>query len=129
MTLIARWAVGLVGRKSAARFDQATRSIARSQEEKLLEILQRNADTEYGREHGFAKLRTLAEYSQAVPLIEYEDIAERVKRMARGEENVLTAEKPVMFARTSGTTGEPKLIPVTPTCQGRDHADQMRTWK
>ena len=33
-----------------------------------------------------------------------------------------------MFARTSGTTGEPKLIPVTPSCRGREHADQMRTW-
>jgi hypothetical protein len=41
---------------------------------------------------------------------------------------VLTAEDPVMFSRTSGTTGEPKLIPVTRTCRGRDHADQMRTW-
>jgi hypothetical protein len=48
--------------------------------------------------------------------------------MARGESGVLTAEDPAMFARTSGTTGEPKLIPVTPTCQGRDHSDPMRTW-
>ena len=85
-------------------------------------------ETEYGREHGFASIGSLADYASAVPVVTYEDIAERVKRMANGESNVLTAEDPVMFARTSGTTGEPKLIPVTPTCRGRDHADQMRTW-
>jgi hypothetical protein len=61
-------------------------------------------------------------------VVKYEDIAERVERMANGESSVLTAEDPVMFARTSGTTGKPKLVPVTPTCRGRDHTDQMRTW-
>jgi hypothetical protein len=49
-------------------------------------------------------------------------------RVVRGEKNILTAEDPILFARTSGTTGAAKYIPVTPTCQGRDHADQMRTW-
>ncbi len=128
MTLIAKVAVSFVGKKSAARFEEVTRSVAESQERKLLEILRRNADTEYGREFGFKSLRSLAEYSRAVPVVKYDDIAERVKRMARGESDVLTAEPPVMFSRTSGTTGEPKLIPVTRTCRGRDHADQMRTW-
>ena len=33
-----------------------------------------------------------------------------------------------MFAQTSGTTGDPKFVPVTPTCRGREHSDQMRTW-
>jgi hypothetical protein len=128
MTLIAKMAVSLVGKKAATRFEEVTRSVAGSQEQKLREILQRNADTEYGREFGFRSLRSLTDYARAVPVVKYDDIAERVKRMARGESNVLTAEKPVMFSRTSGTTGEPKLIPVTPTCRGRDHADQMRTW-
>ena len=128
MTRIAKLAISIVGRKAAARFDEATKSVAESQTRKLREILERNAGTEYGKEFGFGSLRSLAEYAKAVPVVTYENIAERVQRMARGEPNVLTAEAPVMFARTSGTTGEPKLVPVTPTCQGRDHADQMRTW-
>ena len=128
MTRIARMAVSIAGRRAAARFDEATKSVAESQQKKLLEILRRNADTEYGREFGFRSLRSLAEYAKTVPLVRYENIADRVRRMANGEPNVLTAEKPVMFARTSGTTGEPKLVPITPTCRGRDHADQMRTW-
>ncbi len=128
MTLVAKWAVGFVGKKAAERFDQATRSVADCQARKLAGILRRNARTEYGREFGFESLRTLADYAAAVPVTTYRDIAERVERMTRGESNILTAEDPVMFARTSGTTGKPKFIPVTPTCRGRDHADQMRAW-
>ena len=128
MTRIAKAMVSFAGRKSAARFDELTRSVADSQLSKLRQILRRNAGTEYGKEHGFAAIDSLADYARALPVVAYEDIAERVRRMANGESNVLTAEDAVMFARPSGTTGEPKLIPVTPTCRGRDHADQMRTW-
>jgi hypothetical protein len=127
MTRIAKVMISIVGNRAAARFDEATKSVAETQARKLREILQRNAATEYGREFGFSSIGTLAEYGQSVPVVTYEDIAERVKRMAGGESNVLTAEEPVMFARTSGTTGEPKLIPVTPSCR-RVHAEQMRTW-
>jgi hypothetical protein len=128
MTHVAKLVVSVAGKQAAARFHEATRSVAESQTRKLREILQRNAATEYGREYGFESVNSLADYAKAVPVITYEHIAERVKRMASGEKNVLTAQPPVMFARTSGTTGEPKLIPVTSTCIGRDHADQMRTW-
>jgi len=128
LTRIAKAVVSIAGKKSAVRFDELTKAVAESQARKLRQILQRNADTEYGREHGFASIGSLAEYAKAVPVVTYDDIAARVKRMAAGQSKVLTAEDPVMFARTSGTTGEPKLIPVTPTCRGRDHADQMRTW-
>ena len=128
MSRFASWAVGVLGRRAAARFEQTTHDVEGTQRRKLREILQRNAGTEYGREHGFRALGDLADFAGAVPVVSYEDIAERVQRMAAGEANVLTAETPVMFSRTSGTTGEPKLIPVTPTCQGREHADQMRVW-
>lgn len=128
MTLMARWTVKLAGKLAANRFEQAVRDVEGAQAAKLREIVDRNADTDYGRKHGFASIRTLEDYRKAVPVIEYEDIRPYVDRMARGESGVLTAEDPVMFAQTSGTTGNPKLIPVTPTCQGRDHRDQMRTW-
>ena len=47
----------------------------------------------------------------------YEAIRPRIDRMTAGSSNVLTAEDPVLFAQTSGTTGQPKFIPVTPTCR------------
>jgi len=91
-------------------------------------MLRRNADTEYGRRYNFASINSIADYQKQVPLITYADIQQDMERVAGGEKNVFTAEDPVMFAQTSGTTGKPKFIPVTPTDQGRAHKDQMRTW-
>ena len=51
-----------------------------------------------------------------------------MQKVTEGATNVFTAEDPVMFAQTSGTTGDPKFIPVTPTDKGRAHKDVMRTW-
>ena len=84
-----------------------------------------NCNTEYGLEYGFAMVNTFSDYREKVPVVEYENIRERIERITRGEKNVLTAEDPVLFAQTSGTTGSPKYIPVTPTCQG---GGGMTTW-
>lgn len=98
------------------------------QEKKLLTMVQKNADTEYGRRYGFSTIRSIVDYQNQVPIITYEDIKSDMQRVVAGEKNIFTAEAPVMFAQTSGTTGDPKYIPVTPTCRGREHSDQMRTW-
>ena len=128
MTLFTGRVVRFAGRGAARRFDAACADVERAQLAVLREILQRNAMTEYGREHGFARIDGAEAYRRAVPLIVHKDIDPLVQRMAAGERNVLTAEDPVMFAMTSGTEGKPKLIPVTPTCRDVVHRDQMRTW-
>jgi hypothetical protein len=128
MSFLTSLLIGVAGRRAAARFERATLDPVAAQQHKLLEILTANRDTEYGRAHGFSEIRDLAAYQRSVPVVTYEDLRGHVERMARGDRNVLTAEAPVMFAMTSGTTGDHKLIPVTPTCRGRDHADQIRVW-
>jgi hypothetical protein len=128
MSILTSLLIRAVGRPAAARFEAATRDPAAVQQRKLLDIVRSNRDTAYGREHGFASVRDLASYQAAVPVAGYEDLRPYVDRAARGEKRVLTAEDPVMFAQTSGTTGNPKLIPVTEACRGREHAEQMRVW-
>ena len=120
--------ITFVGKRSARRFDEATRDPRRTQTDLLLNILRKNAGTEYGQRYNFASINTVEEYQKQVPLITYGDIQQDMERVAAGASNVFTAEDPVMFAQTSGTTGKPKLIPVTPTDQGQAHKDQMRTW-
>jgi hypothetical protein len=102
---------------SAKPFLRAVEDPREAQSRLLETIVGRNRDTEYGRKHGFREVTDLASYQKKVPVSHYEDIRESIDRMTRGEENVLTAETPVMFSQTSGTTGDPKFIPVTPTCQ------------
>ena len=115
-------------KRAARRFESATQNAAEIQVELLRSMMQKNADTEYGKKHGFAKVRTFEDYQKQVPVITYQDIADDMTRVTEGAKNVFTAEDPVMFAQTSGTTGAPKYIPVTPSSQGGSHSDQMRTW-
>ena len=99
----------------ANRFDDATWDPRAAQELKLLELVKRNKDTVYGREHGFGEIATIEDFKSRVPLNTYETLTPYIDRTFGGEANVLTADAPVMFATTSGTTGRAKYIPVTPS--------------
>lgn len=99
----------------ASRFDDATWTPREAQEQKLLEVVGRNKDTAYGRDHGFGRVRSIEDYQSAVPMNTYETLTPYIDRVFAGEENVLTADAPLMFATTSGTTGRAKYIPVTPS--------------
>ncbi|MGE4178114.1 MAG: GH3 auxin-responsive promoter family protein [Thermoleophilia bacterium] len=96
-----------------ARFEAATRDPARAQARVLARLLARNRDTAFGREHRFAALAGAADYRTAVPMRDYEGFRPYVRQMLAGQGGVLTAAPPVMFTITSGSTGEPKMIPVT----------------
>ena len=81
-----------------------------------MDILETNADVEFGRQHNFADLATDGSgerYRAAVPLSTYDDYREAIGRMERGEANVLTADDLLFFAVSSGTTGTTKLVPTT----------------
>ena len=120
--------IGFSTRQSASRFEEATKDPVGTQTQKILAMVKKNADTEYGKKYGFSSIETIGDYQCQVPVINYEDIKADMARVIHGSKKVFTAEDPVMFAQTSGTTGDPKYIPVTPTCQGQEHKDVMRTW-
>ena len=113
--------------RAARRFDEAARRTAGLQRDLLSRLMATNAETEYGRRCGFADIDDVAAFQRQVPVVTYEDIADDMRRVTEGASGVFTAEDPVMFAQTSGTTGAPKFIPVTPSSQGGSHSDQMRT--
>lgn len=120
--------IGITIKRSARRFEQATTEPLAMQQNKLFSILTRNSNTEYGKRYGFSAIKTIEDYQRQVPVMTYEDIKHDMQRIIVGASNILTAEEPVMFAQTSGTTGDPKYIPVTPSCQGQATSDQMRAW-
>lgn len=100
---------------NANAFEQATRQPVIAQEEKLLAIIRRNRYTEYGTEHQFAKIRSVKDFQASVPINSYDTMTPYIERTLHGIPDVLTADKPLMFATTSGTTGRAKYIPVTPS--------------
>jgi len=116
--------------KDARRFEAASRDPEGAQSAKVLAILRRNKDTEYGRAHGFGSVRSVADFQRNAPITTYESLAPYIDRMAKGERGLLTADDPLMFAVTSGTTGKAKLIPVTPSYLSEyNHAVQIFMWR
>ncbi|MHC4957009.1 MAG: GH3 auxin-responsive promoter family protein [Planctomycetota bacterium] len=115
-------------KRSADRFERASRDPVRTQTDKLLALVRKNAGTDYGKRYGFSGIASIEDWRERVPVVDYEAIRADVTRTFAGERNVLTAEDPVMYAQTSGTTGEPKYIPVTPSCRGQAHSDVQKTW-
>ncbi len=95
----------------------ATRHVEATQQDLLMAILNENAGTQFGREHDFASISTLADYRARVPEQTYDTLEPYIARQAGGPgqdgEPALTAEAPVSYTRTSGTTGRYKDIPVT----------------
>ncbi|GAA1032780.1 GH3 auxin-responsive promoter family protein [Virgisporangium ochraceum] len=79
----------------------------------LDEVVSANAGTAFGREHGFARVRTGEDFRRAVPIRTYDGLAPWIDRAAAGERGVLSADDPVVFFMSSGTTGDSKKIPVT----------------
>lgn len=88
----------------------------------LRNILNYAKDSEYGKEHHFAEILHEAKndneklyrlYQKHVPVNDYEALRPYVERHKQGEPNVLFPGKPVIYATTSGTTNEPKWIPLT----------------
>ena len=115
---------------AAARFEQATRAPMEAQRQKLLDIVGRNRNTVYGREYGFAGVRCVADFQASAPVTTYERLEPYVARMLEGARGVLTAERPLMYAITSGTTGRAKFIPVTPSYLAEyTHAVNVHTYR
>lgn len=82
------------------------------QRQLLSSILTSQRDTQFGRQHGFASLRSYEEFTQAVPVLGFEDLRERIEGQEQSGERLLNAEQPVHYVQTSGTTGKPKHLPM-----------------
>lgn len=83
------------------------------QDTRLRTILSRNADTEFGEAHRFAEIGSIADFQGRVPISRATDYEAAWKRIAAGERGVLFADPVDAYGLSSGTTGEPKAVPLT----------------
>lgn len=102
-------------RRSLRAFLAAARSSAEVQEQVMLERVRRNAESGFGRDHGFSEIASVADFRRHIPVTRYEYYGPYIERLRRGDSAAMfgTGQRLHMFALTSGTTEVPKLIPVT----------------
>ncbi|MDE0453527.1 MAG: GH3 auxin-responsive promoter family protein [Gammaproteobacteria bacterium] len=111
--LLARTGLSVRHGRRYARRVAATKSPGETQQRVLERIVEDGAGTAFGKRHGFAAVRSLADLRQAVPVQSYEDLRDDIEAQEFTGEPRLTADRPVYYNRTSGTVAAPKNIPVT----------------
>ncbi|GAB4155583.1 MAG: GH3 auxin-responsive promoter family protein [Cyanobacteria bacterium J069] len=105
--------VTAVARRTKNQFVKQTRNVAATQERFLLDLLRCYQDTELGKHLGLAKIKSVEQFRQQVPISPYTVYEPYAERVAKGQPNVLTPDPVVYVNMTSGTTGRQKLIPAT----------------
>ena len=104
---------GESGEMSAtARFEELCDNAFAEQEKFLMDRLAENKDTEYGRLFGFEDIHSVEEYQKELPITFHYDYEAIIERQVEGEEGLLTAEKPVYYCISSGSTDSPKYVPI-----------------
>jgi len=104
------------GRERLVRRFEASLDDPRGAQRERLEVMLRQArGTAFGLAHDLDRVRTLDDWRAAVPIRGHAELRPWLDRIASGEQGVLTRERVSMLLETSGTTGRPKHLPVTPT--------------
>lgn len=94
-----------------SEFNSMTSDFVTSQKNNLQNIIDLNSATRWGRDHGFSVLK--AKDWSRVEVTDYDSIKPYIDRIMKGDFHSLTYQKPLALTMTSGTTGDPKYIPVT----------------
>ena len=110
----------IVGKKCMKELKNASKNGKKASADCLRRILTSSKDTVYGKEHNFEKILAAKSddelfelYQENIKINDYEDLRPYIERHKNGESDILFPGKPKFYATTSGTTKEPKWIPVT----------------
>ena len=105
---------GSEGIKSLDKLRQESLNPMQINEALLMKLLDDNKDTEIGRKYDFASIKSIEEYQSRVPVSIYDDYAAYILRMVNNDEdNLITAYDIDIYCETSGSLGNPKIIPMT----------------
>lgn len=96
-------------------FKRARLAPRASQQRLLSDILQANAGTEFGRQHGFSAIDSFEAFRARVPIRTYDELRPWLDRVIAGEPSVLTREPVIALEETGGSRSGGKLLPYTPS--------------
>lgn len=121
MNLLSR-AISFLARLRYKRIHNWINHPAAAQRQVLQSLISDAQYTSFGKKYNFAKLFTVKEFKQRVPLHEYDDVRPYIERMMRGEKNLLWNTPINWFAKSSGTSNDKsKFIPVSDESLKENH--------
>lgn len=127
--------LGMAGGMYYRQLKRASKNPRKSQEKTLRGILTLAKDTVYGREHDFAYIlgaendtELYKRYQEKVQIGDYEDFRPYVERHKNGESDVLFPGKPALYTTTSGSTSQPKWIPIFPEYLDNRYGRMTKVW-
>jgi len=83
------------------------------QEAILKTLIKTGKNTEFGKDFKLSEVSKYEEFSQAIPINDYEGLKPYINKIKEGKHNILWKGQPIYFAKTSGTTSGVKYIPIT----------------
>jgi len=81
------------------------------QQNVLMNIIEVNKNSQWGKKYNFASIANLEDYQKEVSLTSWDDYENYSIKMQQGEENILFDGSCEYFIITSGTSGKNKLLP------------------
>ncbi len=113
--MIARWSYLWWRNLRVTRFRAAASRCREIQHRVLLNKLRRHTESDFGRAHGFSRIRSVEDFRRQLPLTTYDYYRPYIERVKQGHVGAMFGPDTqlLMFALSSGTTGDAKYIPVT----------------
>ena len=94
--------------------EQYTSHAGELQQLVLQRLVRTAANTEWGKKHDYASIRTYEDFKKRLPIQTYEEVKPYVTRLRAGEQNLLWPSEIRWFAKSSGTTNDKsKFLPVS----------------
>lgn len=115
MTAVAKLAAIPYYQRKLRRFEAMLADGQRVQRESLFRRLRHCAESDFGKIHGFSQIKTVEDFRRHIPISPYEYFAPYVTEVSAGRTEAMfpAGERVLSFSCTTGTTGVPKLNPVT----------------
>lgn len=92
------------------------------QHKQLKKLIEMAGNTEWGKKYDYKSIREYETFHDRLPIQQYDDIKQYVKRMLEGEQNLIWPTPVKWFAKSSGTTNDKsKYLPVSKEILWRCH--------
>lgn len=94
---------------------QALRDPKEAQERTLQTLLEHYKETDYGKLHGINEVRNVKNFQVNFPKLNYNRLQPYLEEVKKGNYQTFLSEPPICWVMTRGSTGAPKILPVTKT--------------